>query len=71
MNARVTDIRYRMGFDPVTIVVTTPFGETRVQTSQSTLTARAGGSEWGDEHVRSVAQDGMNAAHPGVFTIVE
>lgn len=65
MTARVTDIRYRRGFEPVTIVVQMPFGgQLRVQTSQATLTARAGGGTWGDTEVTSIAQDAVDAIYP-------
>lgn len=71
MDARVTDIRYRVGFEPVTVTVVTPYGVQRVQTTQATLTARAGGGPWGDEQVLSVAQDALDALQASTFSLGE
>lgn len=71
MDAHVTDIRYRKGLEPVTILVAMPFGGAlRVNTSQATLTARAGGGTWGDSEITAIAQDAIDALYPDAALVV-
>lgn len=70
MTATVTDIRYRKGFEPVSIVVVTPFGSVTLQTTQSALNARAESGTWDDPEVDALAQDTLNDLFPGAGVVV-